>query len=57
MVSPSRATAAAPPIVALASPSSRPELLSLPSLVTYSMFFVSTPAGLQDTPEPTEASL
>ena len=34
IVSPSRATAQAPPIVALASPSSSPLFASLPSLVT-----------------------
>ena len=57
MVSPSRATAAAPPIVALASPSSNPEFESFPSLVTYKIFVVSTPGGLHDTPVPTEDNL
>ena len=56
-MSPSNATAAAPPIVALASPSNNPELLSFPSLVTYKIFVVSTPGGLQDTPVPTDDNL
>ena len=44
-------------MVAFASPSNNPELLSFPSLVTYKMFVVSTPGGLHETPVPTEDNL
>ena len=54
IVSPSSATAAAAPTVALASPSKNPLLLSSPSFDTQIVFWVSTPDGLHDTPDPTD---
>ena len=54
IVSPSCATAAAPPRDAFASPSSNPLLRSLPFLVTQIVLLVCTPGGLHDTPVPTE---
>ena len=55
IVSPSCATAAAPPRLAFASPSSNPLFKSLPFLETQIVFLVSTPGGLHDTPVPTDA--
>ena len=57
IVSPAFATAAAPPTVLFASPSKNPLLASSPSTVTQIAFSVSTPDGLQDTPDPTEDNL
>ena len=55
IVSVSTAIEAAAPMVALASPSSNPLLLSDPLLETHMVLFVCTPDGLHDTPVPTDA--